>query len=461
MIPHLIAFLLKRDHLQKKQEKRAKKALSSFQKLGRTSGWYQTFLEKSRCNISVIQSVNDFKNHVPLLSKESVFNENPFIELAKCNLREIQSIMLSSGQSGNFSTGIITWRENQKLAARTDLFLNIFFGIKKREALIINASAMGVRVFTYHTCCDTGPRSDIVITLLKEVSPSFAKTIISADPHLIKQIVEEAIAAGVDWQKLKVWFISGGDWFPETLRAYVQFLTGKSALVPENGFWLAIYGLTELGYPLFFETAQLAALRGEFYSNKELITERLSFQQGRCTTPFLFHLLQPSFYLEQVNDKDNTPELVFTTLDPSRAIPLVRYNTHDVGELLDPDVFEPSEFKLPMVAFWGRNQNWLCSTSTTVLITDIKELLFADYSLNEKITGFFTLQVDNGKAVLSIQLKKGKIASPMEEERFIQLVNQFYPDEMMVSFEKYHWFDQQMELDFERKFNHIKANHHG
>jgi hypothetical protein len=116
---------------------------------------------------------------------------------------------------------------------------------------------------------------------------------------------------------------------------------------------------------------------------------------------------------------------------------------------------------LPLIAFWGRNQNWLASTSTTVLITDIKELLFTDYSLNEKITGFFTLQGDNGKAALAIQLKRGKIATPQEEERFIQLVNQVYPAEMMVSFEKYHWVDQQMELDFERKFNHIKANHHG
>jgi phenylacetate-coenzyme A ligase PaaK-like adenylate-forming protein len=461
MIPHLIAFLLKRDHLQKKQDKSAKKALRSFQRLGRTDGWYQTFLEKSGCTVSDIRSVNDFTNHVPLVSKESVFNENPFIELTRCNLREVQSIMLSSGQSGNFSTGIITRRENQKLAVRTDLFLNIFFGIKKREALIINASAMGVRVFTYHTCCDTGPRSDIVITLLKEVSPSFPKTIISADPHLIKQIVEEAIVAGVDWQKLKVWFISGGDWFPETLRGYVHSLTGKSALVPDNGFWLAIYGLTELGYPLFFETAQLAALRGEFYSNKDLITERLSFQQGRCTTPFLFHLLQSSFYLEQVSDASNVPELVFTTLDPSRAIPLIRYNTHDVGELTEHTAFDDVKYPLPLVAFWGRNQNWLTFPTTKVMVTDMKELLFTDYSLNEKITGFFTLQVNNGKVVLAIQLKKGKIASPVEEERFIQLVNQFYPDEMMVSFEKYHWFDQQMELDFERKFNHLKANHHG
>jgi hypothetical protein len=75
--------------------------------------------------------------------------------------------------------------------------------------------------------------------------------------------------------------------------------------------------------------------------------------------------------------------------------------------------------------------------------------------LNEKITGFFTLHQNNGKAGLTIQLKKGKNTTSLEEERFIQLLYQFYPAEINVSFEKYHWFEKQMELDFERKFNHF------
>ena len=66
------------------------------------------------------------------------------------------------------------------------------------------------------------------------------------------------------------------------------------------------------------------------------------------------------------------------------------------------------------------------------------------------------LQNNSGKADLSVQLKKGKNTNPMEEERFIQLLYQFYPAEINVSFEKYHWFEEQMELDFERKFNHLK-----
>lgn len=455
MKSQIISFLLRRNHIKKNQQRSAKKALRSFQSIVCSSGWYKTYLEKNGFSASDIKTVTDFRKKVPILSKEPVFNENSFIELANCNRREIHSIMLSSGQSGNFSTGIITRKENRKLAKQTDLFLDLLFGIKKGEALIINASAMGVRVFTNHTCCDTGPRSDIVVKLLKEVSSSYPKTVISADPHLIKQIVEDSIEAGIEWSKRKVWFISGGDWFPETLRSYVHARIGKSALKPENGFWAAIYGLTELGYPLFFETVQLASLRSKFCSNRKMYEGSLASKQGRCTTPFLFHHLQNSFYPEQVYDENNVPELVFTTLDRSRVVPLIRYNTHDVGELIEPGVFEHTGFQLPLVAFWGRNQNWLCTSSTKVLITDIKELLFTDYELNEKITGFFTLQNNSGKAVLTIQLKKGKNTTLLEEERFIQLLDQFYPDEINVSFEKYHWFEDQMELDFERKFNHL------
>jgi phenylacetate-coenzyme A ligase PaaK-like adenylate-forming protein len=461
MKSQFVSFLLKRNHPKKNQKKSEKKALRSFQSEVRSSGWYKTFLEKNQCPVSEIKSVRDFKNHVPLLSKEAVFNENHFSKLVKCNCRDFKSIMLSSGQSGNFSTGIITHPESRKLAFQTDLFLELLFGIKKSEAMIINASSMGVRVFTNHTCCDTGPRSDIVVKLLKEISPVFPKTVISADPNLIKQIVEESIEAGIDWTKLKVWIISGGDWFPETLREYVHKLIGKSAMLPENGFWSAIYGLTELGYPLFFETAQLAALRAKFCSNPENYEDSLTFKQGRCTTPFLFHHLQSSFYLETVDDENNVPELVFTTLKSSCALPLIRYNTHDVGELPDPDAFESSKYKLPLVAFWGRNQNWLSLKTSKVMVTDIKELLFTNFSLNEKITGFFTLQNNDGKAVLSIQLKKGRIATLPEVERFHQLINHVYPNMINFSFEKYHWFEEQMELDFERKFNHLKFRDHG
>ena len=457
MKPQIVSFLLKRNRPIKNKKISAKKALRSFQSQMRSNGWYKTFLEKNGCSVSNIKSIGDFVNLVPLLSKESVFNENSFSKLVKCNSHEIQSVMLSSGQSGNFSTGIITRRENRKLASQTDLYLDLLFGIKKGEALIINASAMGVRVFTNHSCCNTGSRSDLVVTLLKKVSPSYSKTVISADPHLIKQIVEDSIDAGVDWSKLKVWIISGGDWFPETLRKYVHTLTGKSALNPENGFWAAIYGLTELGYPLFFETFQLASLRSKFCSNHELYEDSLAFKQGRCTTPFLFHYLQLSFYLEQVIDENKVPELVFTTLAPSRVIPLVRYNTHDIGELLDHNAFDSTTYKLPLVAFWGRNQNWLSLPSAKILITDIKELLFTDFELNEKITGFFTLQNNHGKADLTVQLKKGKMLSTLEEERFIHLLHQFYPAEINASFEKYHWFEQQMELDYEHKFNHLQA----
>jgi phenylacetate-coenzyme A ligase PaaK-like adenylate-forming protein len=453
--------LLKKNNRLKNRERTAKMAFKAFKRAARSAGWYRSFLKSKGCIANEIRSTNDFEKKVPLLSKETVFAQNSFADLVRCNTRKIQTVTLSSGHSGLFSKGIITRSEHRKLAVQTDLFLEIFFQIKKGEVLIINASAMGVRVFTKHTCCDTGPRADIVVALLKEVSPQYPKTVITADPHLIKQIVEDSIKAGFDWNSHDVWFISGGDWFPETLRGYVHGLIGKSASLPEKGFWAAIYGLTELGYPLFFETAQMAALRSGMASNRALFDHRFQYLQGKCTTPFLFNHLQSAFYVEQVDDENGVPELVFTTLDHKRAIPLVRYNTHDVGELLDATAFGNLEFPLPMVAFWGRNQKDIQLSSDDVTITDIKELLFSDRELAAKITGFFTLQRGDDNAFLSIQLKKGAILSLEIEERFAERLIQVYPSGLKFSFGFYHNFIQQMELDFERKFNHLIDEYDG
>lgn len=461
MKKRILSFLLKRNNIDKGRRRSALKAYRSFHSVAREMGWYNGFLKMNQCVASDIRSVDDFTKRVPLLSKDSVFTQNLFHELVRCPQGKIHSVMLSSGQSGKFSLGIITRKENRKLAKQTDLFLDLFFGIKRGEALIINASAMGVSVFTDHACCNTGPRSDIALSLLKEVAPNFKKCVITADPHLIKQIAEDLIRSGIDCSKLKIWFISGGDWFPETLRTYVHSIMGQSAQNPENGFWSAIYGLTELGYPLFFETAPLAALRSQFYSDRSLYEKQLTFRQGRCTTPFLFHHQPSLYYLEQVENQENIPELVFTTLDPSRAISLVRYNTHDVGELLHPDAFEHTGFNLPVVAFWGRNANDLRFPSGKIWITDIKELLFSNFMLNEKITGFFTLHQVHENAALDIQLKKGCVISDREEEEYRKLFSSIYPAGLEVSFKSYHGFEEQMELDFERKFNHLKTKNDG
>jgi phenylacetate-CoA ligase len=418
--------------------------------------WYKHFLGKKGFVFDAVDEKALNWNSIPILTKEDVFQQGSFSALVGKRAGEIHSLMLSSGHSGNFSLGFISCNEMAGLATGTDSFFSQVLGIKPREALCINASAMGVRAYTNHVCCDTGPRPDVVVALLKEVAPSFSKIIVIADPHLVKCVAELGTESGIDWKDLPVWFISGGDWFSESLRGYVHHLTFKSAACPEMGCWLGIFGVTELGYPLFFETPHHALARANQLAEKNRLRNAIRFRIGNTTTPFFFTYSGNSLYVEQFINESGLPELIFTVSKENRIIPMIRYLTGDLGELL-PDVKAVElGLKPPLISFWGRKNNCLPLNNNFIFVTDIKELLFIDFEMASLITGYFTLKRLGKKVKLTVQIGKGKTINEMLVHKFKQVVEKEFATLIEVSFVQYEKMENQMELDFERKFSHLK-----
>jgi phenylacetate-coenzyme A ligase PaaK-like adenylate-forming protein len=449
----LAGWFLRRNHTQKEIEKSSRKAISAYRRISKSVPWYSNI-----CSLS-IQSTEDFKRDVPLLTKSLVFGGISFQSLINDQFHRLGTVLMSSGASGQFSLGVMSKKEMKKAAMETDVFLSLFFNASKGKTFLINASAMGVRAFTGHLCSDTGPRADIVIGLLKNVAIHFEKVFIIGDPIFIKLMVEESLDSGLDWSSMNVFFISGGEWLSETLRSYVHHLTKKDPRKPENGYWSCIYGLTELGYPIFFETAGLVASRSDLSCDQS--GKKSTFKsQTRCTTPVLFHYCCSSYFVEEIEHENGNSHLVFTTLDKRKMIPLIRYDTGDVGELLDVGFLPDYQFNLPLLAFWGRDFNYLDLGCCKVYLTDVKKLLFGEIDLLPLITGFFTLLRKEEKACLSVQLKDGALVNDELKEKFLQTLHQTYPNCIDLEFSNYHGMNQQMELDFERKFNHLNAKNH-
>lgn len=399
---------------------------------------------------SGISSIEKFKEYVPISNKSLVFDNKSLKDLTASKFNKVKFVMMSSGSSEKFSIGVFTKEDMKYAAQNTDLFLNIFFGAKKNQTLIINASSMGVRVFSNYTVSDTGPRTDIVIGLLKSVAIHYDKIFIIGDPIFIKLMVEEAIEKNVNWSEYNCYFISGGEWMPETLREYVHQLTGKTAARPEKGYWLGTYGITEIGYPIFFETSELVLYRQQM--KVPLGTMELMKQEPLCTTPFYFLFRANSFYLEEIYHNNSTlPRMVFTPLTSKRLIPVFRYDTGDVGQVVNEEL--PISFQpFPVVKFWGRDGHWMTINDHRIYISDIKELLFTNWEICPLITGFFTLSVNGNMARLVIQLKKDAEYSRQQKTQLIELLDRVYPKLVDVEFCDYHNMKYQMELDFERKF---------
>ncbi|MDA3929529.1 MAG: hypothetical protein PF541_11260, partial [Prolixibacteraceae bacterium] len=266
---------------------------------------YRWFLSQKKENIPKLQTLEDFKKWVPLSNKQSVFEDKNLNELTRGKTRDVRFVMMSSGSSEKFSIGAFTKKEMKIAAFNTDLFLDLFFGAKKNQTLIINSSSMGVKVFSNHTVSDTGPRTDIVIGLLKSVAIHYDKVFIIGDPIFIKLMVEESLEKNIDWTTINAYFISGGEWMPQTLRDYVHKITGKSAEKPENGFWVGTYGITEIGYPLLFENAVLVSLRSKRKCVKHIVDAKSN--NPRFTTPFYFLFRANSFYLEEIEQANFLP----------------------------------------------------------------------------------------------------------------------------------------------------------
>jgi phenylacetate-coenzyme A ligase PaaK-like adenylate-forming protein len=386
------------------------------------------------------------------IRKEDVFESSFISRIIKLNKSKIDTIMLSSGSSGNFfSMGLQTKKELKKAAIETDNLLKHLYGAELGETFIINASAMGVKALSNSPICDTGPRTDIVIELLKSVAPCYEKTFVIGDPLFIKLLAEESIKAGVEWSKLRCWFVSGGDWIPETLRTYVHLLTNRTLSEPDKGFWFGIYGLTELGTPICFETEELIRIRSKKIAGKEILSENNKYP--RFTTPFLFHYFPSKYDIEAIESECSVKELVFTTLEKNRIIKLKRYATGDAGEPLAN--YDKHELKctLPLIRFWGRLNNYLHANGKTVFVNDVKELIFENSEIAGKLTGFFSLYYSNREICLDIQLKFG--FDPFDHNLILlkQLIDQTYQGNINVSFKPFYEMQKFLTLDFERKFN--------
>jgi phenylacetate-coenzyme A ligase PaaK-like adenylate-forming protein len=425
------------------ERKRAMKAIKATMNKAFRLKWYTT-----SCTDNSQNKVLNF-NSAPIISKKDVFQNNNFNKLIEKNKGKIASIMMSSGTSGTLAFGVMKRAELKKAIKKTDRFLNAVFGLKKGESLVINALAMGVKVFTGHAVSDTGPRCDLVAAILENVAPYYNKVLVVADPLIIKQTVELLQTKKFDWTEQKMFFISGGDWLPESLRNYVYNICKMDKYKPHEGFWMSVYGITELGYPVFFETPELIIRRNK------LRTASSSFDPARISPPLQFIYNTNDFHVECIENPGGKHRIVVTTLNKERLIPLIRYDTGDLGRF--------AKYKdkngLPVILFWGRDNNCLNYGDKQIYVTDIKELLFKNKTLAAAITGHFIMFNKDKKVTLTIQLKPGASIAKIVAEELYLLINSIYPDVFEISFAKYHEVKHQMELDFERKFNPLIRNY--
>ena len=422
---------------------------------------YAGLMRAAGLDPAAIRSLASFTRLVPVLRKEQWFNPAvPFERLCRDGeLGSVRSLMVSSGFSGNNSFAVATAEELAATAAGIDAALDLLFGTDRTPTLLINAFPMGIHLPTRHPLAETGPRSDLVLRILARFGPCYEQTVILADPHFLKKIVDEGNEAALDWQARNVSFVAGQDWLPQTLRAYLHAQTGiadDSARV-----LLGTMGLTELGLNLFFETRETVRLR-RLAAADPLLREALFPGQGPAV-PSLFHYDPTRFHIESIAHPAGR-ELVVTCLSGARRVPMIRYAGGDLGDTLYPRQLMETLHALgrpalaptlPLPCGWVAGRAPALHTAAGTLRAEaLRHGLYRDPVVAAAVTGHFSIHTTSATERAAVQLRRGRSASSAlrtaTREALFSLVATPLPTDL-YGYDEYPFGK---DLDYQSKFRH-------
>ncbi len=305
-------------------------ALKTFRDSAKNVSAYQNFLRSNKIDPVTVKSSADFLR-VPIMEKKNYLYKYSLKDLFPKN-KVAPMIYASSGSSGK-PTFWFRGDEQEEMGA--DIHQEIFsktFGLNKQsEILVVICFSMGVWVagnYTAEVCrrlsrrgwnlttVTPGVEKEDIFNVLENLAPQFKNVILAGYPPFLMDVVVQAKQKKIKL-KSKFFGLTAGDKFSEEWRtAFLKQIGSKSS----NDI-SAIYGCADAGV-LGYETKFSILLRTEALKNKDLYKELFADEK---VLPALVQYDPSKIYFEEVEG-----ELVFTT---ATAIPLIRYNIHDVGKV--------------------------------------------------------------------------------------------------------------------------------
>lgn len=344
-----------------------RQALKTFRLAAARVPAYQDFLKKNNVDPAKILTIDDFKNHVPVTDKENYLRAYPLASLCVDGaLHKSPMISVSSGSSGK----PFFWPRGDHLdregALVHELIFRAAFEIHKKSTLVIvgfsmgswiagNYTAASVRAFQSHgyklNLATPGIEIEDALPLIAQFKDQVDQIIIAGYPPFIKDILDSAIAAGIELPLGRTRLLFAGEGFSHSWReAMLQKIGSTNPLTDA----INIYGTADAAI-IGHETPASIAARNWCHANPA-VGEQI-FGDERMPTLVQYH---PYFkYLETTAEG----EIAFTS---HAGFPLVRYNIHDVGgvvpfdrmtDALAPSGFSsPNAWRLPYAYLFGRKQ---------------------------------------------------------------------------------------------------------
>jgi phenylacetate-CoA ligase len=364
---------------------------------------YRDFLLQERGSIPRVETLDDFRS-LPLTDKGNYLKHHPLERLClDGDLRCAHVICRSSGSTSKPFYWPQLPEQERDLVGWVSSELEDTFSISTTPTLAIVALALGdwisgelatwsLRNLAMEqrnlTLVTPGMDREEVVQLLGTFSPRFAQTIVYGYPPHLKNTLETALAAGIPLHDFHVRLRLAGEGYSEKYRDHVNALLGYE---PGNIFSISSgYASTDFGR-VGKETPLSVTMR-------RLLHElQLGPQVLGCDTlPSVCQFNPAGFYLECVSGD--------LTITKHQAIPLVRYRSGDLGEILSFDEMlsrfraagidpleelhrrggDPAAVRpLPFVLVHGRADGGVTFYGVNILVAQIREHFTGNFQIRK------------------------------------------------------------------------------
>lgn len=422
--------------------------LTAFHHAVETMPFYREYLAQHHVLEDSIQTREDFKERVPLISKEDIFPLYSIETLCqKGETNDFVSAIVSSGTSGIFSYTLLTERDVAIQQQMFDTLMRALFQADTHKPVIINALPMGVSFVSSYPVIPTSVRADIVLHVIRTLKDTAEQFVIITDPHVLKKIVEEGVAQKFPWGTVRVSCVVGGTSFSDSYVQYIETLLSSGGEETELKFKNRVFGtmgITEVGLNIFGGTPDLNAIRHQLQVDSTMSREVFGTDIPAC--PEIMYMMSQTVHVEVCNpNEQGIGDIVVSHLDCDLKTMLIRYKTGDIGKILDSATIErvvgiTPALPYPIIAIFGRSTEMM---STGITPATVKELLYRDHSFASHITGHFIVDETEGAQKVYVQMKQECTTATMPVVEGIEMVGVAYAD-----------FPRDMELNYENKWKH-------
>lgn len=443
-------------------DKAIQAAIAAFHEAARRVPAYRALLAEAGVDPEAVRSAEDFRR-LPILDKASTFRRFPIEQLClDGDTGDLAAVLTSSGHSGVFAFGLYGLEGLAATARGLDDLFDALFAVRSRRTLLINCLPMGVKVYT-EACAlgETSVRPDMACGLVEGFGHRFEQIVLIGETAFIKHVLELGCRRGIDWKALRVHVIVGEEPLAENARAYLSRLLGTPGDSRDSGLIASSMGIGEVGLNLFFEAPPVGPIHRLRRALHEDAVLRAAVLGPEATVVPCIFAYDPRRILVEFPEG----QLVLTTLEPGRRLPLIRYAPGDHGESLRVSPSHHAHLEthgvpvdalesLPLLLIRGRGK---CARvgPTPVYPEQVKEGLYAAADLAVRTTANFRLIAADGRAQVRVQLVPGEEPSEALDERFASAIAQFVRAPLRVRCERYESFGSGMALDYERKFDYL------